>query len=276
MKTKSVRTIVFDLSKITDENSLLSVGIYKITNKINGNFYIGSSDRDFKERFKEHCRYYEMYKEGNHKNDHPKLWNAYDEFGIENFEVELIEILDGKTTKEILEREEHFIHELKPQYNTCLYPTQGGKPNLGKKLTEEWKQHISEKSKLYKHSEETLKKVTENNKKGACKIKLISKENKEELNFNSWKEAADYFSVTPEAISNAMKRTGYFRKIWKIEKLSTQKKQIKVYLENDESVIFNSYSECDKYFNMWRGYTSDLTKKKSKQLIKGKYKFEIL
>ena len=276
MKTKNVRIIVFDLSKIIDENSLLSVGIYKITNKINGDFYIGSSDRDFKERFKEHCRYYEMYKEGNYKNIHPKLWNAYDEFGIENFEIELIEILDGKTTKEILEREEYFIHELKPQYNICLYPTQGGKPNLGKKLSEEWKQHIGEKSKLYKHSEETLKKVTENNKKGACKLKLVNKETEEELNFNSWKEAANYFNVTPEAISNAMKRTGYFRKIWKIEKLSTQKKQIKVYLENNESIIFSSYSECDKYFNMWRGYTSELTKKKSKQLIKEKYKFEIL
>ena len=50
-------------------------------------------------------------KEGNHKNDHPKLWNAYDKYGIENFEVELIEILDGKTTQEILERgKEYFLY----------------------------------------------------------------------------------------------------------------------------------------------------------------------
>ncbi len=275
MKTKNVRIIVFDLSKIVDKDSLLSVGIYKITNKINGDFYIGSSDRDFKERFKEHCRYYEMYREGCHKNDHPKLWDAYNEYGIENFEVELIEILDGKTTQEILEREEYFIHKLKPKYNICLYPTYGGKPNLGKKLTEEWKQHIKEKSALYRHSEETLKKVIENNKKGACKLKFLNIETDEELNFNSWKDASEYFNVNPTALSNAFKRTGFFRKIWKIEKLTEQKKKIKVFLDNEE-IIFNSYSECDKYFNMWRGYTSELTKKKSKQLKKEKYEFEIL
>lgn len=272
---KGVRKIVFDLSKVK-ESSLLSVGVYKITNKVNGEFYIGSSDRKFKERFKEHCRYYELYKAGEYRNSRPKLWSAYDEFGIENFEVELVELLDGKTTKEILEREEFYIHELKPQYNICLYPTQGGKPNLGRKLTEEWKQHIDEKSKLYKHSEETLKKVTENNKKGACKLKFTNIQTNEELNFNSWKDASEHFQVTDGALKNALSRTGYFRKIWKIEKLSTQKKQIRVYYEDNEILTFNSYSECDKYFNMWRGYTSELTKKKSKQLIKDKYEFEIL
>ena len=274
MKTKNVRTIVFDLSKV-NEDSLFSVGVYKIINKKTGEFYIGSSDRSFKERFKEHCRYYEMYKEGGHINEHPKLWNAYNEYGIENFEVELLEILDNKTSEEILQREEHFIHELNPQYNICLYPTKGGKPNLGRKLSEEWKQHIREKSKLYKHSEESLKKVIDNNKKSACKLKFTNKETNEELKFNSWKEASKYFNVTDGALKNALTRTGYFRKIWRIEKLSTQKKKIKVYLE-DKVIIFNSYSDCDKYFNMWRGYTSELTKRKSKQLIKEKYKFEIL
>lgn len=271
---RNVRKIVFDLSKI-DEDSLDSVGIYKIVNKITGDFYIGSSDREFRERFKEHCRYYEMYKEGGRINQHPKLWNAYDRYGIENFEVEILEILNNKTSEEILQREEFFIHKLNPEYNTCLYPTCGGKPNLGRKLSEEWKRHIGEKSAKYKHSEETLKKISENNKKNACKLKFINEVTFEELNFNSWEDASKYFKVTSAAVQNAYKRTGYFQKFWKIEKLSTQKKKIKVFLENEEK-IFDSYSDCDKYFNMWRGYTSELTKKKSNQLIKGKYNFEIL
>ena len=136
MKTTNERKIVFDLSNVSEE-ILQSVGVYKILNKINGHFYIGSCDRNFKERFIEHCRYYEMYKEGTRNNMHPKLWAAYDKYGIENFSVEIIEILDGKTDKEILVREEFFIHELKPDYNISLYPTCGGKPNLGKKLTED-------------------------------------------------------------------------------------------------------------------------------------------
>jgi group I intron endonuclease len=141
---KQVRKIVFDLSKINDSD-LESVGVYKIINKENGHFYIGSSDRTFKERFKEHCRYYEMYKEGSKQNQHPKLWSAYDKYGIENFSAELVEILDGKTSEEILQREEYYILNLNPEYNICKYPTQGGKPNLDRKLSEEWKQHIGEK-----------------------------------------------------------------------------------------------------------------------------------
>ena len=154
------RNIYFQYDDIT-KNKFKSVGIYKITNIKNGHFYIGSSDRNFRERFKEHCRYYEQYKEGNKRNMHPKLWAAYDKYGINNFKVEILEILDGKTSKEILIREEYYIQTLNPYYNICQFPSYGGKPNLGRKLTEEWKQHIGEKSKLYHHSKETLKKVRE-------------------------------------------------------------------------------------------------------------------
>lgn len=98
MKTTNVRKIIFDLSQI-NENDLLSVGVYKIFNKINNHFYIGSSDRCFKERFKEHCRCYELFKQGTHKNNHPLLWAAYDKYGIDNFGIELIEILMEKLQK---------------------------------------------------------------------------------------------------------------------------------------------------------------------------------
>ena len=272
---KTIRKIVFDISNLND-SMLESVGVYKIINKINGHFYIGSSDRNFKERFKEHCRYYEMYTQGLKHNQHPKLWNAYDKYGIENFKIELIEILDGKNSNEILEREEYYILKLNPEYNICKYPTCGGKPNLDKKLSEEWKQHIGEKSKLYKHSEETLEKIVKNNKKNAIKLIFTSQhDNSIKHYFNSWKEAGDFFKLKGSAsLQNSYKRKGSWKE-WNIEKLSEQKKKIKVFLE-DEKIIFNSYSECDKYFNMWKGYTSELTQKKSKQLIKNKYEFELI
>ena len=59
---------------------------------------------------------------------------------------------------------------------------------------------------------------------------------------------------------------------WKITKLTNQNKIIKVTIENTK-LIFNSYSECDKYFDMWKGYTSSQVIKN--QLILDKYKYEI-
>lgn len=274
MNKKSIRKILFDLNNIS-EKELLDIGIYKIINNITGDFYIGSCCNNFNKRFKDHCSRYEIYKNKLSKNYHPKLWNAYDKYGIENFSVEIIEILNGKTHKEILEREEFFIQTLKPKYNISLYPTVCGKPNLGKKLNEEWRKKIKEKSLLYKHSEETLKKVSNNNKKNAIKLKMINEDTLEELNFNSWVEAGKYFNLkSTSGLQNSYKKYGKW-KHWFIEKLSTQTKKIKIFLE-DEEIIFNSYSECDKYFNMWRGYTSELVNKKSNQLIINKFKYELI
>lgn len=269
---KNERKILFIM---TDEDRLRlkSIGIYKITNTINSKIYIGSCDRSFKERFKEHCTYYFQSKEGRCKIHHPLLWRAYDKYGIENFSVEILEILDGETHKFILEKEEYYIQTLNPDYNICLYPTEGGKPNKGKKLTEEWKNNIKLKSLEYKHSEETLKIVTENNKENAVKLRFYN--DNTELSFKSWVEASKYFGCSSSGIQTSYKRSGKYKN-YIIEKLNTQTKKIKVFIEN-ESIIFDSYSKCDKHFNMWRGYTSTLINKKDgDKLIVDKYKYELI
>ena len=186
--------------------------------------------------------------------------------------VTILEILNGKCFYEILSREEHYIHTLHPEYNICLYPTKSGKPNLGRKLTKEWKQKIGEKSKLYKHSESTLKIVSENNKNNATKLEF--KKDSETLNFNSWVEAALYFKTTDTTIQASYRRRKSY-KGWSINKLSTQKKKIKVFL-SDSEIIFNSFAECDRYFNMWRGYTSELVHRNDNNLIINKYKYLVI
>lgn len=266
------RKITFDISKIS-EKDLLSIGIYKILNPVNGKFYIGSASRNFKERFKEHCRYYEQWINDEIDRCHtPLLWNSFKKYGIENFQVEILEILNGKSECDILKQEEYYIQLLFPEYNICQFPTQGGSPNKNRKLSEEWKNNIAKKSSQYKHSEETLKLVTKNNKNNATKLKFYN--DTEELFFESWKEASIYFNVSSSAIQNSFK----LKNIWKdyqIDKLSTQSKKIKVFIDNQE-ILFNSYNECDKYFNMWRGYTSTLLKSKNNKLIIDKYSYELI
>ena len=166
-----IREILFDINNL-NKTLLESKGVYKITNKINGNFYIGSTIRSFKDRFKEHCGKFMLFLNRGGRLDNPILWKAYEKYGIENFQVDILKVMNNATLNEILEQEEKYINELKPLYTICQNPTKGVIPNRNKKLTDSWKEHIREKSKLYKHSPETLEKVTKNNKENACKIEI--------------------------------------------------------------------------------------------------------
>lgn len=81
-------------------------GVYKITNKITGEFYIGSST-DIKRRWTGH-------KSSNTWNSCSSrlLYKAFQEYGLENFDFEIIEKTDN-----LHEREQYFIDLLKPTYN---------------------------------------------------------------------------------------------------------------------------------------------------------------
>ena len=81
-------------------------GIYKITNIITGDFYIGSS-KDIKLRWNIHKAPYTIKK-------HPniKLYKAMAQYGRDNFTIEVIE-----ETNSLREREQYYIEQLKPVYN---------------------------------------------------------------------------------------------------------------------------------------------------------------
>ena len=78
--------------------------IYKITNKVNGNFYIGKTTKSIEERFKRHCQL--------SKNGKTYLYRAMRKYGIENFTVDVLE-----KTIFLDEKEKYWISKLNPIYN---------------------------------------------------------------------------------------------------------------------------------------------------------------
>lgn len=93
--------------------------IYKIKNKINEKLYIGKTERDVETRWKEHIRHKDLYL------DIP-LYRAFNKYGIENFEITVLEQCDKNI---INEREKYWIsyyNTYKDGYN-C---TKGGEGSL--------------------------------------------------------------------------------------------------------------------------------------------------
>ena len=84
-------------------------GVYKITNTVTKDFYIGSS-KDVKHRL------------ANHKclskwNEHPNnpMYIDMKKYGVEKFEFEILEEVESEHLKE---KEQQFIETLKPTYNS--------------------------------------------------------------------------------------------------------------------------------------------------------------
>ena len=93
--------------------------------------------------------------------------------------------------------------------------------------------------------------------------------------FNSWVEVANYFNITSTCsqIRKCLKNNIPY-KGWIISQKTTQKKKILVHFKNEDKV-FNSFNECDRALNMWRGYTSTMYTRKNDKLL-DKYKYELI
>lgn len=136
-------------------SNLYATGIYKIENKVNGKFYIGSacnlgkipSTTGFYFRWYGHIKALEY---GNHGNQH--LQRAWDKYGSENFDFQIVHTCPPE---ECLQFEQLYLNFLCPHYNICL--TAGNM--LGYRHTEEAKQRIGSAFRGKKRSEEVKAKI---------------------------------------------------------------------------------------------------------------------
>ena len=103
----------------------MKIGIYKITNSVNGKFYIGSSLK-----IEERWNYHQKHLNGNY-HVNPKLQHAWNFYGGDKFEFSIIEeVVD---VSKLFEREQFYLDTFKPYmrdigYNIC--PTATGGDNI--------------------------------------------------------------------------------------------------------------------------------------------------
>lgn len=189
---------------------MIRSGIYKIENSINGNCYVGSSI-DLIRRMKQHA--FSLSK-GNHANSH--LQNSYNKYGREHFTFIIIEELETPNKEQLLDREQFWIDNLKPEYNILLVAGS----SLGFNHSEEVKQKISNSTKGIKKSKEHALHIKEGQKG-----KILTEEHKEKLsksaknrksishssqiiidgeNYNSIKEASEFLDIKYNTIQKRL------------------------------------------------------------------------
>lgn len=110
------------------------IGIYKITNNINGKCYIGKSESNIEKRLNQH-------KQG--KRSSRYLQNSIKKYGIENFTFEILEECEQS---KCCERERYWI-QYYDSMNFGYNRTSGGERKSGFKLSLEARQKISKSNK---------------------------------------------------------------------------------------------------------------------------------
>jgi len=187
--------------------------VYKITNKLNGHFYIGYTKLNLQKRFNLHSK---------SKTNKMPIVLAIKKYGVENFLIELLFEFNDKNSA--TDCEIRLIEELKPDYNVHFGGTGGpmyGPMNgmYGKKHTEKW---LKEKSKSMSgqnnpmfnktHTDEVKKLLSDlkkgnipwnKNKKGIYSKEVIEKlkKPKSEEHKNKLKKHYTFISPNGEKIS---------------------------------------------------------------------------
>lgn len=123
-----------------------TAGIYKIRNKVNGKYYVGSSNNIKRRVLYEH---FGMLRDGDHFNKH--LQNAWNKYGEDSFEVLVVNPVGEKVTDEfLLEIEQVYLDEMKKKpelgyNNTYVAGKVEHTPEVRRKIGEATKKRLRER-----------------------------------------------------------------------------------------------------------------------------------
>lgn len=116
--------------------------VYRITNKLNGKTYIGSTI-NFKKRIRSH--FYNLRKNV-HGNRH--LQNSFNKHGEDSFIVRILEKVYH--TSKVIDKEQKWVDKLNPEYNICKVQVN---TSLGIKRSKETREKIRQANLGLKHPE---------------------------------------------------------------------------------------------------------------------------
>jgi group I intron endonuclease len=141
--------------KTADMKKIIS--IYQIRNLVNGKLYIGSSLWTQK-RFNKHSS---LLSKGTHPNAHLQAaWNLY---GKVAFAFEILEVCPPDTLEiDLRQKEAGYIKTLAAEYNMAVSTTA---PMTGRKHSTQVVEGIRERMKLFRHTEESKKKIADSNRR---------------------------------------------------------------------------------------------------------------
>ncbi len=175
------------------EGKSLKSGIYKITNKLDGMFYVGSA-KCFKKRGYQHCWHLEK---GTHSNIH--LQRAFNIVGTDAFIFEVLEVVEGdKATRMVVEQ--RYLDDIIDTWDKCYNfqkTTITTERSCWSHTPEETGKKISAAKLGSKHSEETKRKMSI-----AKKGRKFSEEHR--LNLSKAHKGHIVSAVSKEKISKAL------------------------------------------------------------------------
>lgn len=209
--------------KVSEEDKNKS-GIYMITNLVNKKYYVGSAV-NFNDRFYSHISTFKYNRNSKH------LQNAYNKYGGENFEMEIIDIIENKDDLIIIETMYISLFDATNKivgYNMCkIGNSNKGKIcsketkeklriiNLGKKMSEETKRKMSKVWETRIITEEYKKRLADSRKNIIISEETRNKmnETRKRMNEDIRKMLSDICTICEEKIFfNNIKNLKYFNK----------------------------------------------------------------
>ena len=223
----------------------MNSGIYKISNLVTNDFYVGSAVNLHK-RFSQHKSELILQK---HYNNY--LQNMFNKYGLDNLSFEIIEYVSD--VEDLIAREQFYIDLLVPKYNIRKI----AESNLGLKWSDKTKQKLSEAKKGNKYTL-GLKHTTES------KLKMSASHTGDK----NWMYGKIHSESTKQQISKSMKG-----KVQSEEHIKKRSKSF-IVISPDGSVIegINLSKFCKKYNLNLSNMSSVLSSKRIQHKGWKKYK----